>query len=77
MAPSTLAPGFSLRMGTPDDVEAVWNICMLALEVDPLYVRSKGTCKHDDNVKWSVATFGGRWTEPDTETYVIIEDATG
>lgn len=77
MAPSTLAPGFSLRQGTDDDATAIWNLAALALDADPLYFLGKGTSTHDAMVKWMVDTLAPRWAAPDIDTYVIVEDATG
>jgi hypothetical protein len=77
MAPTTLAPGFSLRQARPDEMKEVFNVCLLAIYEDPLYRLSIGTCKHDAVLNWFLDILGPRWMFPDVSTWVIVEDGTG
>jgi hypothetical protein len=77
MAPTVLAPGFSLREGTHADTEELMKIIILAEKIDPFWIAVIGTCDDAVLLKWSMDTLASRWQAPDITTYLIVEDATG
>lgn len=77
MAPTVLAPGFSLREGTHADTEELFKIIILAEKIDPFWNVAVGTCDEAVLHKWVMDTLGPRWQAPDVSTYLIVEDATG
>jgi hypothetical protein len=77
MAPTTLAPGFSLRQANqPEEMAEIFTVCMLAIAEDPLYTRAVGNTSQEDLLKWFLEQLGPRWGALDITTWVIVEDAT-
>jgi hypothetical protein len=77
MAPTTLAPGFSLRQANvSEEMAEIFTVCLLAIADDPLYKRAIGDTSQEDLLKWFLEQLGPRWGAPDITTWVIVEDAT-
>jgi hypothetical protein len=77
MAPTVLAPGFSLREGTHADTVELMKIILLAEKIDPFWIAAMGTCDEAVLLKWTMDKMAPRWQAPDLSTYLIVEDATG